>query len=115
MATGTRIDGNLDDTVVRVPLVCSCRSHPTVAYERCVRTSIYIHVHRVLLCLIEVLRIDDHRREGEAVRGLHMHKLTKGVLGFVVVGSLHIRNYSRLVSRARSREVRLSDQALMAL
>ena len=115
MATGARVDSNLNDTVFRVPLVCSCRSHPTVAYERSVRTSVYIHVHRVLLCLIEVLRIDDHRREGEAVRGLHMHKLTKGVLGFVVVRSLHIRNHSRLVSRARRRKVRLSYQALMAL
>ena len=47
MSRGPAVGSDLDDTVVRPPLVVLGRGGPAVAYHRSVRPAVYVHVDRV--------------------------------------------------------------------
>ena len=80
MACGARVDCDLDDAVIGIPLIDSIRSHPSVAYHRGVRTAIDVDMHRIFLRLIEVLRIYYRCREPETVFRGHEHEFTQCIL-----------------------------------
>ena len=96
MTSGTRVHSDLDDSVCGVPLVVIIRSRPPVTHKRSVRAAVYIHMDRIFLRRIEIIRIDDHSRKSESVRGSHMDKAAERIFRSVIVRSLHICHYKSL-------------------
>ena len=84
------IHSNLDNAVLRIPLIRRCWHNPSVTHHRRVRSAIDIHMHRIFLCCIETFRIHDHRRKLEPVFCCHEHKLTKRIFRWIIVFSLGI-------------------------
>ena len=87
MSCITRIYSNLYDTVFRPPLVVFVRFNPTVTYKRSIRTAVDVDMHRILLCRIKILRINDHTRKGKSVFDRYVHKPPKCILGRIIVGT----------------------------
>ena len=122
VTTSARIHPDLDNTILRPPLISLSRSSPSVANNRRIRTAIDIHVHRILLRRIEILRIHNHTRKSETVRSSHMHKLTKRIVRRIIARSSRISHNHTLQTidtltkllLHRTAEVGLSNIAAMA-
>ena len=97
MPRGAAVSHHLDDSVFRVPLVI-CRAAEPVIHLRRIRTTVDVHVNRIFLRRIKILRIDDHRRKHKPVLGRHRNMLWESVIRGIKILSGHIRHLEGLRS-----------------
>ena len=114
MTCSAWIHSDLDDAVLGIPLIGCVRGYPTVTHKRSVRAAIDIHMYRILLGLVKILRVYDHTWKFESVFGSDEHKFTKGIFGWIIIHTLHIRHNISLkdiLARRRiySHEIRSCD------
>ena len=91
MPRSTAISHDLNDPVLGVPLIIKRTAEPVIHLRR-VRATVDVHVNRIFLGSVKILRIDNHRRKHKPVLGRHRNMLRQSVIRSVEILSGHIRH-----------------------
>ena len=100
MSGSPAVSGHFNDAVLCPPLVAAVRMYPSVANLRRIRTAIDVHMNRILLGRVEILRIYDVCRKLQTVI-FDIDELWKSIICSIVIISLHISDKVCGIRRTR--------------